>query len=401
MHVRIFILLAATALVLASPAAPVLADGLVDEVKLGVLAHDVPDLWSGFRAEPNSADVNLEALLAPKVSFAGGTLQPAIGASINTVGATSMAYLDARWQYETSFGVFLGLGVGAAVHDGQLQLDDWDRKALGSRVLFHFPIEIGYRLDDHNSLSAYFEHTSTGFTAFPNEGMDRLGLRYGYRFDPAPPRDEPAPAAYSDGYDWTGIYAGANIGGAWGSFANSWPVTDRYFAAGTAIDTDGTGFFGGGQIGWQQQWGGWVPAIEVQFIEYSDLSGSASGAASISDQANWSLLLTPRLGYALNRWLVYGKAGYALTEVSTTESAPGSTTSVDSKRGGWVVGGGLEYALTDWLILGADYQHISVGSISNTGAASGAPGFGNVKLQSEIDTASARLSVKFGPAAAN
>jgi hypothetical protein len=63
-----------------------------------------------------------------------------------------------------------------------LQLEDWDRKALGSRVLFHIPVEIGYRLDEHNSLSAYFEHMSNAYTVDPNEGMDRLGVRYGYRF---------------------------------------------------------------------------------------------------------------------------------------------------------------------------------------------------------------------------
>ena len=33
--------------------APALADGLVQELRLGILDHDVPDLWSGFRAEPD------------------------------------------------------------------------------------------------------------------------------------------------------------------------------------------------------------------------------------------------------------------------------------------------------------------------------------------------------------
>ena len=68
------------------------------------------------------------------------------------------------------------------MHDGQLQLEDWDRKALGSRVLFHIPAEVGYRFDDHHNLSAYFEHMSNAYTVSPNEGMDRLGIRYGYRF---------------------------------------------------------------------------------------------------------------------------------------------------------------------------------------------------------------------------
>ena len=139
-------------------------------------------LWSGFRAEPNSADINVEAIFSPPIAFLGGTISPALGASISTIGATSDAYLDARWQMETGCGIFLGLGIGGAVHNGQLQLEDWDRKALGSRVLFHFPLEIGYRFDEHNSLSAYFEHMSNAYTVDPNEGLDRLGVRYGYRF---------------------------------------------------------------------------------------------------------------------------------------------------------------------------------------------------------------------------
>ena len=162
--------------------APALADGLVQELKLGILDHDVPDLWSGFRAEPDSVDINVEALLSPSVPLLGGTVRPALGGTINTVGATSHAYVDARWQYEMPSGVFLGFGLGGAIHNGQLQFDDWDRKALGSRVLFHIPIEIGYRFGAHSSLSAYFEHTSNAFIVEPNEGLDRLGIRYGYRF---------------------------------------------------------------------------------------------------------------------------------------------------------------------------------------------------------------------------
>ena len=179
--VRTF-LLAALAMVLLSRPDLALAGGIVDELKVGVLWHDVPNLWSGFQAEPNSADINVEALLSPSLAFLGGSIRPAIGGSISTVGATSDAYIDARWQYETPCGIFFGLGLGAAVHDGQLKLEDWDRKALGSRVLFHIPAEVGYRFDDHNSLSAYFEHMSNAYTVSPNEGMDRLGIRYGYRF---------------------------------------------------------------------------------------------------------------------------------------------------------------------------------------------------------------------------
>jgi lipid A 3-O-deacylase len=172
----------AALLLIASAADAFAGDGLIYQLSVGALSHDVPDLWSGFRAEKESLDVNIEAQLSPSMQLFFGTLRPAIGGSINTAGQTSMGYVDARWTYEAASGVFIGLGIGAAIHDGNLDLSDLNRKALGSRVLFHFPLEIGYRFDAHQSVSAYFEHMSNGYTQHYNEGMDRLGVRYGYRF---------------------------------------------------------------------------------------------------------------------------------------------------------------------------------------------------------------------------
>src|SRR4029079_2569377 len=122
LDLRVLIVAVIAAAVLLDPVLPACADGLVQELKIGVLDHDVPNLWSGFRAEPNSADINVEAIFSPSIAFLGGTISPALGASISTIGATSDAYLDARWQMETGCGIFLGLGIGGAVHDGQLQL---------------------------------------------------------------------------------------------------------------------------------------------------------------------------------------------------------------------------------------------------------------------------------------
>lgn len=90
-------LLIVLALALLGQPEAALAGPFVDELKIGVLAHDVPDLWSGFQAEPSSADINIEALFSPSVAFLGGTIRPAIGGSISTVGVTSDVYIDARW----------------------------------------------------------------------------------------------------------------------------------------------------------------------------------------------------------------------------------------------------------------------------------------------------------------
>lgn len=182
-HRIVLRLLACLALVGVGPAA-VHAEGLVREIRGGVLAHDVSNLRSGFRTENDAVAINIEALLSSSFRLLGGTIRPAIGASIATEGGTSNAYLDARWEFETPTGIFFSLGLGGTVHNGETKLlaPNQTDKALGSRLLFHIPVEIGYRFDRHNSLSIYFEHMSNAGTRDENEGLDRLGVRYGYRF---------------------------------------------------------------------------------------------------------------------------------------------------------------------------------------------------------------------------
>jgi lipid A 3-O-deacylase len=168
-----------------APSVP-LGHQYIYEFKLGLLAHDVPDIWSGFNRE-RGANLNGEIILVPSLAFLGGHFRPAVGGSVNvssggSARGTSIAYADIRWMYEAANGWFLGLGIGAAIHNGRLELVEPDRKVLGSRVLFHFPLEIGYRFDAQNSLSIYFDHVSNANTRPANEGLDSLGVRYGYRF---------------------------------------------------------------------------------------------------------------------------------------------------------------------------------------------------------------------------
>jgi lipid A 3-O-deacylase len=165
--------------------APVLAEGgaggFVHELKGGVLVHDVDNLWSGFSRE-NGFDINAEAIFSPSVNILGGDLRPALGASLSTSSDTSKVYLDARWEYGVDNGLFFAFGVGVAAHNGEQHLVNNDRKALGSQILFHIPIEVGYHIDNHHGISVYFDHVSNAYTQDENEGLDTLGLRYGYRF---------------------------------------------------------------------------------------------------------------------------------------------------------------------------------------------------------------------------
>ena len=111
-----------------------------------------------------------------------GLILPNFGMSLNSQGDTSKAYGGILWEFLLDNGIFFNSGVGLAVHNGQTESDDANKKQLGSRVLFRIPIEIGFTISQRHRISILFDHISNAYLADPNEGMDTIGLRYGYQF---------------------------------------------------------------------------------------------------------------------------------------------------------------------------------------------------------------------------
>ena len=159
-----------------------LSGGPISEMKIGALYHDVPGLWSGFQIENPAIDVNAEIDFRPFWSSEASGVRPAVGGTFNTQGQTGHGYVDLRWQINPSPVWYLTFGIGAAYQNGQTNLVDFSRKALGAQILFHPSVELGLNLDPHNNVSVYFEHMSNGNIASYNEGMDDIGVRYGHRF---------------------------------------------------------------------------------------------------------------------------------------------------------------------------------------------------------------------------
>jgi lipid A 3-O-deacylase len=169
-----------------SASAPAVSD-ILHHVSFGYLAHDVLGLWSGFRIERAATAENVDIVFAPHLDLLGGSIRPALGGTIANGDGTSFGYADARYEIDGPFGTFFGLGLGLAIHDGalspQVPSGGHRDKALGSRGLFHVPIEIGVTFADTLRVSAYFEHVSNGWLGTDvNEGMDNLGMRIGYKF---------------------------------------------------------------------------------------------------------------------------------------------------------------------------------------------------------------------------
>ena len=156
--------------------------GLVHEIRTGVLAHDVDGLWSGTQKE-DGIDLNGELIFSrPSFSLLTGTVRPNLGLTLNLNGDTSKLYGGLLWELWATSALFFDLGAGLALHNGELDTSDPDKKSLGSRLLFRIAIELGYALSKHHRVSIMFDHISNAYLANPNEGLDTLGIRYGYRF---------------------------------------------------------------------------------------------------------------------------------------------------------------------------------------------------------------------------
>ena len=229
----------------------------------------------------------------------------------------------------------------------------------------------------------------------------------------APVYKGPAPVAAAPIFNWSGFYAGGSLGGVWSQVDRFYPQAIGGALTATTSDTDG---IWGLHVGAQGQWGQWVLGIEASFSRgFNDMRGRAAlptppFAADTSGRNTITnlFLIGPRLGFAGDRWMVYGTGGYAQGRVG----AEYAFTSTDADRflafwgsatnNGWFAGLGIEYALWTtggfaW-IFGAEYIHFDLGSAAtfcfNPGCAPiNAEDYRN---RARGDIIRARLSIKTG-----
>jgi lipid A 3-O-deacylase len=150
--------------------------------RIGLLDHDVNGLWSGSSAE-GGFDVNAEIVFKkPGFLLWRGSILPNLGVTLNNQRDTNTLYGGFIWEFVSKAGLFFNTGLGLAVHSGELETDDDQKKSLGSRVLFRIPIEIGATFGMRHRISFIFAHISNAYLADPNQGLDVLGVRYGVQF---------------------------------------------------------------------------------------------------------------------------------------------------------------------------------------------------------------------------
>lgn len=181
-------LLATTVVALTAPASPArAADGIIDELKFGVLAHDI---GIGGHHKESGPDINGEVLFtSPSFLNIIWAPRPHLGADINTAGKTSQLYGGLTWRllnfqqvFTDADAIYLNGSLGGAIHDGHLHGGGSGDKQLGSRVLFRESLEIGYQFVPRQSVSLFADHISDAGLTSQNQGITNLGVRYGFGF---------------------------------------------------------------------------------------------------------------------------------------------------------------------------------------------------------------------------
>jgi outer membrane immunogenic protein len=182
-------------------------------------------------------------------------------------------------------------------------------------------------------------------------------------------------------YSWTGFYIGAHAGYGWNDNASTILDGGVTFPAGFVIATEPKGGLFGGQVGFNLQSGPVVYGVEVDGAVATLTDTTRSQSPLIAGRYNdsrrdidWLVTAAGRLGYAVNNWLWFAKGGYAWakhTAYSETFSPAGAvlvTNVADDVRGGWLVGGGVEWGLAANWSLKVEYNYIDFGSknISST-----------------------------------
>ena len=173
-------------------------------------------------------------------------------------------------------------------------------------------------------------------------------------------------------YDWTGVYVGGFVGGATGSDVSN--TAPRWSDDGSLwFDSDANnnystkaGFIGGGTVGYNWQIGKtpYLVGLEGEYGYLSQKNGKTDPNAALwnvtadvqdNSQSSTSIgadygygLVGGRLGYALDRSLIYIKSGAVFTTVNSSwsDTAYGyNGTSKKATTTGYALGAGFEYML--------------------------------------------------------
>jgi len=200
----------------------------------------------------------------------------------------------------------------------------------------------------------------------------------------------PIPFLSGPAYNWTGFYAGGNMGVGWGK--SNWTAPGTPSASGSTnlfqtIDTfnESGSFFAGVDAGYNYvlpnrillgaEVDATLPAFQtvpsgvnpfgLGFGGISAFTTPAVGGVNLAETQMWSGTARARIGYAPGQWLLYATGGFAWSynQQSLTQVAgAGLSQSVFLWRTGWAAGGGFEVPVAPHWAARLEYLYTNYGN---------------------------------------
>jgi outer membrane immunogenic protein len=188
-------------------------------------------------------------------------------------------------------------------------------------------------------------------------------------------------------FKWTSCFLGAHIGGGWARKDFTDPVAlvqnsilGTVTPGVTTVGVSSSGLIIGGQMGCDYQFGfsPWVVGVEgtasggnlrgnTNFV--LPLGGS-SDIATLTAKTDFLPSVTARVGYALDNWLFYVRAGgawagdkYSVTGTFLPTATAFGLEGVDN-RFGWTAGAGVEWAFAELWSARLEYDYYGLGQRS-------------------------------------
>lgn len=184
-----------------------------------------------------------------------------------------------------------------------------------------------------------------------------------------------AAAAQDQAYDWSGAYIGVQAGYGWGK--SDGRFTSAMFDLSLANKLSSDGAFGGIFGGYNYQTSSnavlgldvdlnaaalkgsddyWDATVFGHFIPNSDYIPTRT-------RLDWSGSVRARLGYAMDRILPYVAVGFSFADykIHVTDALQDRITQNKATFTGWNIGGGVEYAATDNILLRGEYRYTDFG----------------------------------------
>ena len=227
---------------------------------------------------------------------------------------------------------------------------------------------------------------------------------------PEPPDSAP--------FDWTGFYAGVTTG--IGQYTvretdtGRGPAGSWFDPSGLSRVNNGAGFIGGIRVGYNLAFDPIVVGVEAD-LSVADLSLFADGTdITTTSNIDWLGTVRGRAGVAVSNGplpaFIYGTGGLAVTQIEHTIGDTSTSfnagqfgpNSIDGTRTGYVVGAGVEMAVTDNVLVGLEYLYMDFGKTSVNAICvvcfgSSSPGTPFVfDFEDRVQTIRLNLSWKFG-----